>query len=45
MVQMHVSALMRVLMCRLQFGDGTELKNLFVFYYPNYNSTSAVHPG
>ena len=23
---------------------GTELKNLFVFYYPNYNSTSAVHP-
>lgn len=23
---------------------GTELKNLFVFYYPNYNSTSTVHP-
>ena len=23
---------------------GTQLKNLFVFYYPNYNSTSAVHP-
>ena len=23
---------------------GTELKNLFVFYYPNYNSTSSVHP-